>query len=119
MTAADHEAAQAARRAYTTTIDRFFARYDLLVTPTVPCPPFRAGADQPGWVAGRPTEYLSWTAFTYPFNVTGQPAATVPCGTVDGMPVGLQIVGRRGEDAMVLRAAAAFEEAHPWRFPAW
>ena len=65
---------------------------------------------------GRPTEYLSWTAFTYPFNVSGQPAATVPCGSVDGLPVGLQIVGRRGADALVLRAAAAFEAAHPWRF---
>jgi aspartyl-tRNA(Asn)/glutamyl-tRNA(Gln) amidotransferase subunit A len=78
---------------------------------------FAAGLDQPGSVAGRTTEYLSWTAFTYPFNVTGQPAANVPCGTVDGLPVGLQIIGRRGEDALVLRASSAFEQAHPWPFP--
>jgi aspartyl-tRNA(Asn)/glutamyl-tRNA(Gln) amidotransferase subunit A len=64
------------------------------------------------------TELLSWTPFTYPFNLTGHPAATVPCGlAADGLPVGLQIVGRLGADALVLRAAASFENAHPWRFP--
>ncbi len=117
MTAADHAAALEEKARYTAAMDAFFERHDLLVTPTMPCPPFRAGADQPGWVAGRPTEYLSWTAFTYPFNVTGQPAASVPCGRdSDGLPVGLQIVGRRGEDALVLRAARAFERAFPWSY---
>ncbi|HYX86977.1 MAG TPA: amidase family protein [Gaiellales bacterium] len=117
MTAADHDAAHARRREFTAAVDGFFADIDLLVTPALPCPPFRAGADQPGWVGGRPTEYLSWTAFTYPFNVTGQPAATVPCGrTEDGLPVGLQLIGRRGEDELVLRAARAFEQAFPWSY---
>jgi aspartyl-tRNA(Asn)/glutamyl-tRNA(Gln) amidotransferase subunit A len=117
MTEADLAAAHEERARYTAGMDAFFDRYDLLVTPTLPCPPFRAGADQPGWVAGRPTEYLSWTAFTYPFNVTGQPAASVPCGhDANGLPVGLQIVGRRGEDALVLRAARAFELAFPWSY---
>ena len=117
MTEADHAAALGERARYTAAMDAFFAGHDLLITPTMPCPPFRAGADQPGWVAGRPTEYLSWTAFTYPFNVTGQPAASVPCGRDrDGLPVGLQIVGRRREDALVLRAARAFERAFPWSY---
>ena len=117
MTTADHAAALEEKARYTAAMDAFFERHDLLITPTTPCPPFRAGADQPGWVAGRPTEYLSWTAFTYPFNVTGQPAASVPCGRdSDGLPVGLQIVGRRGEDAVVLRAARAFERAFPWSY---
>ena len=117
MTQADLAAAHEERAAYTARMDAFFERYDLLVTPTLPCPPFRAGADQPGWVAGRPTEYLSWTAFTYPFNVTGQPAASVPCGfDAGGLPVGLQIVGRRGQDGLVLRAARAFERAFPWSY---
>ena len=117
MTEADLAAALEQRGRYTAAMDGFFERHDLLITPTMPCPPFRAGADQPGWVAGRPTEYLSWTAFTYPFNVTGQPAASVPCGRdSDGLPVGLQIVGRRGEDALVLRAARAFERAFPWSY---
>jgi aspartyl-tRNA(Asn)/glutamyl-tRNA(Gln) amidotransferase subunit A len=117
MTEADLAAAHEARERYTAAMDAFFGRFDLLVTPTMPCPPFKAGADQPGWVCGRPTEYLSWTAFTYPFNVTGQPAASVPCGhDAEGLPVGLQIVGRRGEDAVVLRAARAFERAFPWSY---
>jgi aspartyl-tRNA(Asn)/glutamyl-tRNA(Gln) amidotransferase subunit A len=88
-----------------------------MLTPTLPVTAFAAGLDQPGSVAGRTTSYLSWTAFTYPFNVTGQPAASVPCGMLDGLPVALQIIGRRGDDALVLRAAAAFEQAHPWPFP--
>lgn len=93
----------------------FFEPYDLLLTPTMPITAFAAGEDFPSEVAGRPTEYLSWTPFTYPFNLTGQPAATVPCGfAADGLPVGLQIVGRWRDDATVLRAAAAFEAARPW-----
>jgi aspartyl-tRNA(Asn)/glutamyl-tRNA(Gln) amidotransferase subunit A len=118
MTATELVDAQAAKALYAAAWETFMRDWDLVLTPTLPITAFPAGLDQPGSVAGRRTEYLSWTAFTYPFNVSGQPAASVPCGTVDGMPVGLQIVGRRGEDAMVLRAAAAFEEAHPWRFPA-
>jgi aspartyl-tRNA(Asn)/glutamyl-tRNA(Gln) amidotransferase subunit A len=90
--------------------------YDLLLTPTLPCTAFPVGQDQPGSVAGRETTYLSWTGFTYPFNLSGQPAATVPCGFAgDGLPVGLQIVGRLKDDALVLRAAAAFEQARPWQ----
>jgi aspartyl-tRNA(Asn)/glutamyl-tRNA(Gln) amidotransferase subunit A len=56
-----------------------------------------------------------WIPYTYPFNLTGQPAASVPCGfTRDGLPIGLQIVGRRFDDVSVLRAAAAFERERPW-----
>lgn len=94
---------------------RFFERYDLLLTPAIAVPPFELGRNSPREIAGRPVDGLSWSPFTFPFNLTGQPAATVPCGwTADGLPVGLQIVGRRLEDALVLRAAAAFEEAAPW-----
>jgi aspartyl-tRNA(Asn)/glutamyl-tRNA(Gln) amidotransferase subunit A len=118
MTATELVSAQAAKARYGETWDVFMQDHDLLLTPTLPLTAFAAGLDQPGTVAGRPTEYLSWTGLTYPFNVSGQPAATVPCGRVDGLPVGLQIVGRRGSDALVLRAAAAFEAAHPWSFPA-
>ncbi|MDX6544468.1 MAG: aspartyl-tRNA(Asn)/glutamyl-tRNA(Gln) amidotransferase subunit [Gaiellales bacterium] len=117
MAATELLAAHAGKARYAEGWDAFMRDHDLLLTPTLPVTAFEAGLDQPGSVAGRATEYLSWTAFTYPFNVSGQPAATVPCGSVDGLPVGLQIVGRRGADALVLRAAAAFEAAHPWRFP--
>ena len=66
-------------------------------------------------VAGTPVAPYAWLPYTYPFNLTGQPAASVPCGfTHDGLPIGLQIVGRRYDDATVLRAAAAFEREQPW-----
>lgn len=94
----------------------FFAKYDLLLTPTLPLPPFPVGIDWPREVAGQKVHPLNYLGFTYPFNLTGQPAASLPCGwTADGLPIGLQIIGRRFEDLTVLRAAAAFEEARPWK----
>jgi aspartyl-tRNA(Asn)/glutamyl-tRNA(Gln) amidotransferase subunit A len=102
-----------ARGAFWQAVRRFFLRYDLLLTPTLAHPPFAAGAERPADDSAG--SRLAWVAFTYPFNLTGQPAATVPCGcTPEGLPVGLQIVGRRLADATVLRAAAAFEAAAPW-----
>ena len=92
----------------------FFESRDLLLTPTLPVTAFAAGDDHPGSIAGRETTYLSWTAFTYPVNLTGLPAATVPCGFVDGLPVGLQIIGGWRQDLTVLRAARAFEQLAPW-----
>ena len=81
MAATELVKAQGAKQRYAAAWDAFMAeRCDLMLTPTLPVTAFAAGLDQPGSVAGRTTEYLSWTAFTYPFNVTGQPAATVPCG---------------------------------------
>ena len=93
----------------------FMADFDLLLTPTMACRPFAAGTHRPEEIDGQPTTYLGWTGFAYQFNLTGQPAATVPCGfTPDGLPVGLQIVGRNRDDLTVLRAAAAFEAIAPW-----
>jgi len=93
----------------------FFKKYDLLLTPTLAVLPFELGSFGPREIAGSKVSPLSWMAFTYPFNLTGQPAASVPCGwTEDGLPVGLQIIGRRFDDVTVLRAAAAFEQASPW-----
>ncbi|HEU5196298.1 MAG TPA: amidase [Methylomirabilota bacterium] len=93
----------------------FFEKYDLLLTPTIACPPFPIGLDNPTEIAGRPVAAYAWIPFTYPFNMTGQPAASVPAGfTASGLPVGLQIVGRRFADAAVLKASAAFERLRPW-----
>ncbi len=93
----------------------FFEKYDILLTPTMPCPPFAIALDSPGEIAGKTVDRYGWLVFTFPFNLTGQPAASVPCGfTKKGLPVGLQIVGRRFDDATVLRASAAFERARPW-----
>jgi aspartyl-tRNA(Asn)/glutamyl-tRNA(Gln) amidotransferase subunit A len=102
-----------ARAAFYQEVRQFFQRYDLLLSPTLAVPPFAAGMERPpDYPAG---SRLSWVAFTYPFNLTGHPAATVPCGfTADSLPVGLQIVGRRLQDGLVLRASAAFEAALPW-----
>jgi aspartyl-tRNA(Asn)/glutamyl-tRNA(Gln) amidotransferase subunit A len=99
------------------TVRKFFDRYDLLLTPTLPVPPFALGRIAPEMVSADKglLPFGDWIPFTYPWNLTGQPAATVPCGfTHEGLPVGLQIVGRRFADATVLRAAAAFEQARPW-----
>jgi aspartyl-tRNA(Asn)/glutamyl-tRNA(Gln) amidotransferase subunit A len=94
---------------------RLFEKYDLLLTPTIACPPFAVGLDNPTEIAGKPVPPYGWIPFTFPFNMTGQPAASVPCGfTKDGLPVGLQIVGRRFDDTTVLRASAAFERVRPW-----
>ena len=87
----------------------FHCRYDLLLTPTMPLPAFEAGMESPG-IKER---WTNWTPFSYPFNLTQQPAATVPCGFAEVMPVGLQIVGDRHADALVLRAARAYEAAYP------
>ena len=111
----DHAQAFLTRAQVYDSIRRFFERYDLLLTPSIAVPPFEIGINSPREIAGRSANGLSWSPFTLPFNLTGQPAATVPGGwTADGLPIGLQIVGRRHEDALVLRAAAAFEEAAPW-----
>jgi len=94
---------------------RLFETYDLLLTPTIACPPFKVGLDNPTDIAGTPIERYEWIPYTFPFNMTGHPGASVPCGfTSDTLPVGLQVLGRRFEDATVLRAAAAFEQLAPW-----
>jgi len=89
----------------------FHQQYDLLVTPTLPIPAFTKDREVPeDWPAER---WPSWTPFTYPFNLTGQPAISVPCGFTDaGLPIGLQIVGARHQDGLVLRAAEAYQQAH-------
>jgi Asp-tRNA(Asn)/Glu-tRNA(Gln) amidotransferase A subunit family amidase len=93
----------------------FFNVYDLWLTPTIATSPYALEVFGPTQVAGEPIGDALMPFFTYPFNLTGQPAASVPAGfTTDGLPVGLQIVGRRFRDDLVLRAAARFEEARPW-----
>jgi aspartyl-tRNA(Asn)/glutamyl-tRNA(Gln) amidotransferase subunit A len=91
---------------------QFMQRYDLLVTPSVAVPAFEIRA--PGAVPMTPEAMLAWTPFSYPFNLTQQPACTVPCGlTADGLPIGIQFVGPMFRDELVLRAAAAYEAIRP------
>lgn len=91
---------------------QFMQHWDLLATPAVAVPAFEARA--PGSVPMDPASMLGWTPFSYPFNLTQQPACTLPCGlTAEGLPAGLQLVGPMFADGLVLRAAQAFEQACP------
>ncbi len=96
-------------------IHRFFGEWDLLLTPSVSVPAFPADRLAPDDWPAHEWDWLRWAEFSWPFNFSGNPAASVPCGfTPDGLPVGLQIVGRRFDDLGVLQAAAAFERVRPW-----
>jgi aspartyl-tRNA(Asn)/glutamyl-tRNA(Gln) amidotransferase subunit A len=110
--ALDYLSAMAVRNDLGTLMGEFHRRFDLLLTPTLPIPAFEAGREvPPGWPHER---WTTWTPFTYPFNMTQQPAASVPCGFAEGLPVGLQIVGPRHADNLVLAAAHAFQQATDW-----
>ena len=90
-----------------------FETYDLLLTPSLPVAAFDIGRNIPPNAEGRTV--VSWPSYTYPFNLTGQPAASIPAGwTSEGLPVGLQIVSRINHEVDIFRAAAAFEVARPW-----
>ena len=94
------------------TMRQFMEHYDLLVTPSVAVPAFEARPA--GHRPLDPTSMLGWTPFSYPFNLTQQPACTIPCGlTKAGLPIGLQLVGPMFADSLVLRAARAFETVRP------
>jgi aspartyl-tRNA(Asn)/glutamyl-tRNA(Gln) amidotransferase subunit A len=114
-TAAQLTDGQTARKRLVNQMWRFMADYDLLLSPTLTVPPFPVHMQGPERVDGRMVPSAAWLGFTLPINMTGQPAASVPAGfTRDGLPVGLQIVGRHLADADVLRASAAYERAAPW-----
>lgn len=95
-------------------MDRLMEQFDVLAMPTVWVEPFPVDAWRPD--SGDDLDWLAWCRAAYPFNLTGQPAISVPAGfTATGLPVGLQLVGRRHEDALVLHVAEQFESARPWR----
>jgi len=110
----DYLCAHTQRTEFAQTMLRFHERYDLLLTPQMPVTAIEAGRVTP---ANGPfgDEWINWSPYTYPFNLTQQPAASVPCGFAsDGLPVALQIVGPPRGEQMVLRAARAYESAHPF-----
>ena len=95
------------------TMRSFFDSFDLLLSPATPTAAFDVGLDTPPSLLDR--NIVSWVYYTYPFNLTGQPAASIPAGfTREGLPVGLQMVGRINSEVDIFRAAAAFEAARPW-----
>ncbi|MDR6289881.1 aspartyl-tRNA(Asn)/glutamyl-tRNA(Gln) amidotransferase subunit A [Inquilinus ginsengisoli] len=112
----DYTRAVMARGRMGVRMNHFHQDWDLLLMPTLPIPAFAAGQDLP--LAPDGSYWADWTPFTYPFNLTQQPAASVPCGlTSAGLPIGLQIIGPMFQDGLVLRAARAFEAAQPWALP--
>jgi amidase len=119
MTVRELHADQIARSEVHDAIQAVFATYDLLVTPTVACLPVKNAMDGntvgPSEVAGEAVDPLIGWCLTYPFNFTGHPAASAPAGlSREGLPVGMQIVGRRYADLDVLTASAVFERIRPW-----
>ncbi len=112
-TSLEYTAAVNARGELGVTMCEFHTRFDLLLTPSLAVPAFGVGRLEPEGSDGE--DWTNWTPFSYPFNLTQQPAATVPCGfTSDGLPAGLQIVGPMHADGLVLLAARAFEQVRPW-----
>ena len=115
VTMAGYQALRERKHAYIAEIHAFFEEWDFLITPTVSVAAFPAERLIPEHWPQHEWDWLSWAEFSYPFNMSWNPAATVPCGfTAEGLPVGLQIVGRRFDDLGVLQASAAFERALPW-----
>jgi aspartyl-tRNA(Asn)/glutamyl-tRNA(Gln) amidotransferase subunit A len=91
---------------------QFMQGFDLLLTPAISIPAF--AAEPAGHRPMDPQAMLGWTPYSYPFNLTQQPAISIPCGlTRDGLPMALQLVGPMFGDALVLRAARAYESLHP------
>lgn len=115
ITMADYQKMRLVKYAYCAEIHRFFEDWDFLLTPSVSVAAFPAERLQPEHWPQHPWDWMSWAEFSYPFNLSQNPAASVPCGfTADGLPVGLQIVGRRFDDLGVLQMSAAFEAVRPW-----
>ena len=110
-----YQAMRERKMAYVAAIHHWFEDWDFLLTPAVSVPAFPAELLTPKHWPQHDWDWLSWAEFSYPFNMSWNPAASVPCGfTSEGLPVGLQIVGRRFDDLGVLQASAAFEQAQPW-----
>lgn len=115
LPAADFQDAQAARHLFFNKVASSFEDFDLLLTPSVAEPALPVNTLIPEGYAQHPWDWIRWAPFSFPFNLTHMPAATVPTGfTAGGLPIGLQIVGKRLDDLKVFQAAAAFEQARPW-----
>jgi aspartyl-tRNA(Asn)/glutamyl-tRNA(Gln) amidotransferase subunit A len=109
ISASELQAAYAEMRALSQKMQLFHQDYDLLLTPTIPITAFAAGVDTPD--ATRFPQWFDWTPLTWPFNLTRQPAASVPCGFVEGLPIGLQIVGPMFAEPNIFRASRCVEQA--------
>ena len=115
VTMAQYQDMRIRKMAYIADIHMFFEDWDFLITPTVSVAAFPAERLIPEHWPQHPWDWIQWAEFSYPFNMSWNPAATVPCGfTKEGLPVGMQIVGRRFDDLGVMQASRAFERIMPW-----
>lgn len=104
------------RKVFYEKLYNLFKDYDILITPTVAIPAFELGMMFPQKINGIGVSPTGWQPYTWPFNLTGQPAATVPCGwSREGLPIGMQIVGHKLDDLLVLQVSKAFEDVQPWQ----
>ena len=116
MTGVDVARAMSLRKKYFDQFYHYFQEYDILITPTTNLPAFELGQLYPSMIDGKMVSPTAWMPFTTIFNLTGLPAATIPCGwSSEGLPIGMQIVGRRFDDLTVLQVSKACEEIAPWQ----
>jgi len=115
LSALDYRKLEKEREALGRRLNNLTETYDLLITPQMPITAFEAGYEVPP--GGSRKRWWEWSPFTYPFNLSQQPTATVPCGFINGLPIAMQLVGAKFSDAKVLQAARAYEAIHPFVMP--
>lgn len=116
LSALDYRKLEKEREALGRRLNNLTETYDLLITPQMPITAFEVGYEVPP--GGLRKRWWEWSPFTYPFNLSQQPTATVPCGFINGLPIAMQLVGAKFSDAKVLQAARAYEAVHPFVMPA-
>ena len=115
LSALDYRGLERQREILGRRMNNLHENYDLVITPQMPITAFEAGYEVPP--GSDRQRWWEWSPFTYPFNLTQQPTATIPCGFVDGLPVAMQLIGAKFSDAKVLQAARAFESVQPVVMP--
>jgi Asp-tRNA(Asn)/Glu-tRNA(Gln) amidotransferase A subunit family amidase len=123
--ATDLKMAEVQREMVYINISRLLKDFDVIITPTVACPAFEIGKSgiydmetlkSDIIINGKRSSLLGWLSFTYPFNISGHPAASIPCGwSNDGLPIGMQVVGKRFDELTLLQVSKAFEDLAPWQ----
>jgi Asp-tRNA(Asn)/Glu-tRNA(Gln) amidotransferase A subunit family amidase len=104
------------KKAIYNALNDIFKNYDLLITPTTAVTAFEQGIMYPPKINDKNVSPTAWQAFTFPINMTGHPAASIPCGwSKEGLPIGMQIIGKRFDELTVLQASKAFQEIAPWQ----
>ncbi|WP_180955727.1 MULTISPECIES: amidase [Bacillus] len=115
LKATEYIQANKAREEAWSKLQNIFKEYDIIICPTTAVPAFSLDTWGPTEINGKPINPFHGWFLTYPINLTGHPAASIPCGfSGEGLPIGLQIIGRRLEDETVFRASRAFERLSPW-----